>query len=72
MSAEVQQIVSAVRALNPEQREELEAALKREARALPIQSRAELVRSIRGKYARVPTSSEAFIARKREEIALEE
>jgi hypothetical protein len=34
--------------------------------------RQRLARSIRGKYARLPTSSEAFAARKAEEIALED
>ncbi|HLL77225.1 MAG TPA: hypothetical protein VK421_18370 [Pyrinomonadaceae bacterium] len=34
--------------------------------------RLNFVRSIRGKYANLPTSSEAFAARKTEEIALED
>ncbi|HWS54929.1 MAG TPA: hypothetical protein VN228_12410 [Pyrinomonadaceae bacterium] len=36
------------------------------------EGRAEVARAIRGKYAHLPTSSEAFAARKAEEIALED
>ncbi|HEX8138302.1 MAG TPA: hypothetical protein VF544_11975 [Pyrinomonadaceae bacterium] len=35
------------------------------------QGRAQMTRSVRGKYAHLPTSSEAFAARKAEEISLE-
>ena len=69
MSTEVQQIIKAVRALNLEQRKELATALDRETLAI---SRNDLIEAICGKYAHVPTSSEAFAARKREEIALED
>ena len=43
-----------------------------DARTETIEERAELVRSIRGKYAHVPTSVDEFIKRKQEDIALEE
>ncbi len=73
MSERVQSIVEAVRSLDAQQRRELTAALA------PIEAspgddrrdRKQLIDSIKGKYRHVPTSSESFINRKRDEIALE-
>jgi hypothetical protein len=73
MSEQIRSIVEAVRMLNAEQRRELAAALE----AIPVSrpsvasGRNELVDSIRGKYRHLPTSSESFINRKRDEVALE-
>lgn len=66
-STPVQSILEAVRAPNSEQRQELSVALT-ELELPPIavsESRRLLVESIMGKYRDVPTSSEAFIQRKR-------
>ncbi|HEY0545580.1 MAG TPA: hypothetical protein VGC91_09410 [Pyrinomonadaceae bacterium] len=51
-----------VRTLSSEQQQQLRAALDKEA----------LLRRIQGKYEHLTTSSEAFAARKAEEIALED
>jgi hypothetical protein len=48
--------------LSSEQQRQLRAALDKEA----------MLRRIQGKYAHLTTSSEAFVARKAEEIALED
>jgi hypothetical protein len=69
MSTEMQQILSAVRALSSKEREELARAL--DALVSPAHPNKDLVLAIRGRYAHVPTSSDAFIARKHEELALE-
>jgi hypothetical protein len=69
MSSEVQQILNAVRALSPEERRELAIAL--DALASPAQPNKDLILAVCGKYAHVPTSSDAFMARKHEDLALE-
>ena len=73
MSEQVQSIVEAVRSLDATQRRELTAALA--AIELPesdaSSSRKQLVDSIRGKYRHIPTSSESFMSRKREETVQE-
>jgi hypothetical protein len=73
MSEQVQSIVEAVRSLDATQRRELTAALA--AIELPesdaSDSRKQLVDSIRGKYRHIPTSSESFMRRKREETVQE-
>ena len=73
MSEQVQSIVEAVRSLDATQRRELTAALA--AIELPesdgSDSRKQLVDSIRGKYRNIPTSSESFMSRKREETVQE-
>ena len=69
MSTEVQQILNAVRALSSKEREELAKAL--DALVSPAKPNQDLVLAIRGKYTHVPTSSDAFMARKHEELALE-
>lgn len=73
MSEQVQSIVEAVRSLTPEQRRELMEALATvEPSPTPVSpSRRELVEAIQGKYGKVPTSSESFMNRKREDLALE-
>jgi hypothetical protein len=69
MSTEVQQILTAVRALSSKERQELAMAL--ESLASPVQPNLDLILTVRGKYAHVPTSSDAFMARKREDLASE-
>ena len=73
MSEQVQSIVEAVRSLTTEQRRELMEALAAvEASRTPVSvSRRELVQAVKGKYHSVPTSSESFISRKQEDLALE-
>ncbi len=71
MSTEVQQILVAVRALSFEERQELAEALQQEALVSATQPNRNLVLAVRGRYAHVPTSSDAFMARKREELASE-
>lgn len=73
MSEQVQSIVEAVRSLTAEQRTELMEALAAvETSRTPVSaSRRELVHAIKGKYRKVPTSSESFMSRKREDLALE-
>jgi hypothetical protein len=71
MSEQVQSILEAVRHLGPEQRRELAEALAAMETPIevPTDRRKQLVDSTRGKYRHVPTSSEAFMSRKREENA---
>ncbi len=73
MSEQVQAIVEAVRSLDAAQRRELTAALEAIERspADVSSSRKQLVDSIRGKYRHIPTSSESFMNRKREDTVLE-
>jgi hypothetical protein len=73
MSEQVQAIVEAVRSLTNEQRRELMEALATvESSRTPVSAgRRELVQAIQGKYRNVPTSSESFMSRKREDLALE-
>ena len=63
----------AVRGLDAEQRRELTAALAAIEVSQPTgsNSRKHLVSSIRGKYRHVPTSSESFMNRKKEDTVLE-
>ena len=72
MSIEVQQILTVFRTLSPEDRQSLSKALASEqAISIPSPKPAGIAASICGKYAFVPTSAEAFLARKREEAASE-
>ena len=73
MSEQVEAIVQAVQGLDAEQRRELTDALAdiEISRVSVAGGRKQLVDSIRGKYRHVPTSSEAFINRKREDNSLE-
>ncbi len=72
MSTDIQSIVNAVRELNPEQRRELAKALASiDTGPINTTDREQLVRSIRGKYKHVSTTSEAFLRRKVDDTALE-
>lgn len=73
MSEQVQFIVEAVRRLDVAQRRELTAALAsiELSPAEVSSSRKQLIDSIRGKYRHIPTSSESFMNRKKEDTALE-
>jgi hypothetical protein len=64
MSATLDRIIEEVRALPADEQRQLRELLEREMRPA-------LARSIRGKYAHLRTSSEAFIAQKREETGRE-
>jgi hypothetical protein len=68
MSAILDKIIEEVRALSPEEQQQLREMLDEEGR----ERRNRLAASIRGKYRDVLTSSEVFVARKAEEIALED
>jgi hypothetical protein len=72
MSATLDKIIEEVRALSPEEQQQLREMLDREAHASEQSRRAALSRTIRGKYAHLGVSSDAFAARKAEEIALED
>lgn len=65
MSATLDRIIEEVRALSPEEQRQLRELLDREARTAEL-------RRIQSKYADLKTSSEAFAARKGEEIELED
>ncbi len=73
ISEQVQSIVEAVRSLDAGQRRELAAALAaiELSQADVSGSRKQLVDSIRGKYRHIPTSSESFMSRKRDDTILE-
>jgi hypothetical protein len=71
MSTEVRQILTAVRALSWKERQELAITLEQAALVWPVQPNKDLILAVRGKYAHVPTSSDAFMARKREDLASE-
>jgi len=74
MSEQVEAIIQAVRGLDAEQRRELTEALAANTKAPRLSgplTRKELVDSIRGKYRHVPTSSEAFMDRKRADNSVE-
>jgi hypothetical protein len=69
MSATLDRIVEEFRSLEPDEQGRLLEMLEQEKRS---SERAALARSIRGKYAHVRTSSEDFIAQKREETKRED
>ena len=73
MSEQVQSILEAVRGLDSQQRHELSAALAALNVLPPPASieRKQLVHAIKGKYRHVPTSSEEFMNKKKEDTALE-
>lgn len=59
--------------LLPDERRQLRDALSRDLMDMAgPEVRAEITRSVRGKYAHLPTSSEMFAAQKAEEIAIED
>ena len=72
MSATLDKIIEEVRALSPEEQQQLREMLERETRSFEQSRRAALSRTIRGKYAHLGVSSDDFAARKAEEIALED
>lgn len=73
MSEQIQSIIEAVRSLDAEQRRELTAALASIEVFRPDVTcrRQQLVDSIKGKYRHIPTSSESFMNRKKEDTVLE-
>ncbi len=78
MGATLERIIEQVRALPPDERRRLREMLNDEQPDFDDtltpdqQQRAALIRSVRGKYRDVLTSSEVFTARKAEEMALED
>jgi len=64
-SQALEQIIEEVNTLTPEERRQLLAHLERDERTADL-------RRIQGKYAEMKTGSEAFAARKAEEIELED
>ncbi len=70
MSPAIERILAEISHLTPAEQEELRRFLSLGAAAAARPSAA-LINEIKGKYAFVPTSSDAFAARKREEIDLE-
>jgi len=71
MSGDVQRILKSVEALSLEERRELLIALEEAAFIPAFQPNRLLIRSIQGKYSHVRTSSDEFMARKRDDLALE-
>ena len=65
MSTILERIIEEVRALNPDEQQQLREMLEREARTAEL-------RRIRGKYAHIATSSDDFARQKQEEIELED
>lgn len=65
MSTTLDKIIEEVRALTPDEQQQLRELLDREARTAEL-------RRIQGKYVHLGVSSEDFAARKAEEIELEE
>lgn len=71
MSTAVEKILAEINALTHVEQEELRELLGQD-RASSHRPTAQLVDEIKGKYSFVATSSEAFSARKQEEIDLED
>lgn len=71
-NATLEKILEDVRALTPDEQRQLREMLNKEAMSEEQARRAALIKSIRGKYAHVPTSSEEFAERKQVEIDLED
>ena len=65
MSTTLDRIIEEVRALTPDEQQQLRELLEREARTAEL-------RRIRGKYAYTGTSSDAFAEEKHKEIELED
>jgi hypothetical protein len=70
MSPAVEKIIAEINALTPAEQRELRVLLGQD-RTSPPRPTAQLVNEIKGKYSFVSTSSEAFAARKQEEMDLE-
>lgn len=71
MSQALVRIIEEVRTLSFEERRQLRQFLERESPPSKVARANTLVHRVRGKYAHVPTSSQAFAAAKAEEIELE-
>jgi hypothetical protein len=71
VSSAVEKILAEINSLTPAEQRELQEHLERAQRS-EIGRKAQLVQEIKGKYAFVPISSDAFVNNKRAEIALEE
>ena len=71
MSQAVERILAEINTLTPAEQRELQGLLGQN-QTSPPRPTAELVNEIKGKYSFVATSSEAFAARKQEEIDLED
>jgi hypothetical protein len=74
LSGEATNIIEKALSLSPDDRDRLLDKFSRgsDRRRSRVEARRNLTRSVRGKYANLPTSSEAFASRKAEEIALED
>lgn len=72
MSATLDKILAEVRALPPDEQRQLLALLEQETHGSERARRSVLARSIRGKYAHLPTGSAEFIALKRQETERED
>jgi hypothetical protein len=70
MSPAVEKILAEINTLTAAEQQELQGLLGRNQASSPRPT-AQLVNEIKGKYSFVATSSEAFAARKQEEIDLE-
>jgi hypothetical protein len=71
MSPAVEKILAEINSLGPAEQQELRKLLGQDQTSSPRPT-AQLVNETKGKYSFVATSSEAFAARKQEEIDLEE
>jgi hypothetical protein len=71
MSRAVERILAEIKTLTPAEQRELQGLLGQSQTSSPRPT-AQLVNEIKGKYSFVATSSEAFAARKQEEIDLED
>jgi hypothetical protein len=71
MSPAVEKIIAEINTLTPAEQQEIRGLLGHDQTSSPRPT-AQLVDQIKGKYSFVATSSEAFAARKQEEIDLED
>jgi hypothetical protein len=71
MTPAVEKILAEINTLTPAEQRELRGLLAHDQTSSPRPT-AQLVNQIKGKYSFVATSSEAFAARKQEEIDLED
>jgi hypothetical protein len=71
MSPAIEKIIAEIKSLPPAEQREIRALLGQE-QTSSLRPTAQLVNEIKGKYSFVGTSSEAFAARKHEEIDLED
>jgi metal-dependent amidase/aminoacylase/carboxypeptidase family protein len=72
MTPKVEQVLAQVRALSREEQQQLWERLKEDVHAAERAARIEASRRIRGKYKNILSGTEEFMARKREEVELEE